>query len=33
MDDKKIIALLWQRSERALEALANKFGPRLLSLA
>ena len=33
MDDKKIIALLWQRSERALEALANKFGTRLLSLA
>ena len=33
MEDKKIIALLWQRAESALEALAEKFGRGLLALA
>ncbi len=33
MDDKKIIALLWQRAESALDALAEKFGRGLLALA
>lgn len=33
MEDKKIIALLWQRAEEALEALAEKFGRGLLALA
>ena len=33
MDDKKIIALLWQRAEEALEALAEKFGRGLLAMA
>lgn len=32
MDDKKIIALLWQRAESALDALAERFGSGLLSL-
>ena len=33
MDDKRIIALLWQRAEEALEVLADRFGRGLLSLA
>ena len=33
MDDKKIIQLLWQRAESAVEALAKKFGNRLMSIA
>lgn len=33
MDDKKIIALLWQRAEEALEAMAEKFGRGLLAMA
>lgn len=33
MDDKKIILLLWNRAERALDALAKKYGPRLLATA
>ena len=33
MEDKKIIALLWQRAEEALDALAKKFGKGLLALA
>lgn len=32
MEDKKIIALLWQRAESALDALAEKFGRGLLTL-
>lgn len=33
MEDKKIVALLWQRAESALDALAEKFGKGLLALA
>lgn len=33
MEDKKIISLLWQRAESAIEALAKKFGTRLMSIA
>lgn len=33
MEDKKIIKLLWARAEGAIEALAQKFGQRLLSTA
>jgi len=33
MDDKKIIALLWQRAESALHALERKFGKGLYRLA
>lgn len=33
MDDSKIIGLLWQRAEASLDALAKKYGPRLLSTA
>jgi RNA polymerase sigma-70 factor (ECF subfamily) len=33
MDDKKIIALLWDRAEGAIDALAAKFGKRLLRTA
>lgn len=33
MEDKKIIVLLWQRAEEALDALAEKFGKGLLVLA
>ena len=33
MDDKKIIELLWSRMESALDALAKKFGRRLLYTA
>lgn len=33
MDDSKIIGLLWQRVESALDALAKKYGPRLLATA
>ncbi len=33
MEDRKIVALLWQRTECALEALADKFGRGLLALA
>ena len=32
MDDSKIIALLWQRADEALEALAEKFGRGLLAM-
>ena len=33
MEDQKIIKLLWHRAESALEALAKKFGSRLMSIA
>lgn len=33
MDDKHIIALLWQRAEDVLDALAQKFGQGLLAMA
>lgn len=33
MEDDRIIALLWQRAEEALDALAAKFGAGLLALA
>lgn len=33
MDDHHIIRLLWQRSESAIDALANKYGQRLLATA
>lgn len=33
MDDRKIINLLWQRAESAIEALAKKYGNRLMSIA
>ncbi|MBR6557259.1 MAG: sigma-70 family RNA polymerase sigma factor [Clostridia bacterium] len=33
MDDQKIIKLLWQRAESVFEALAKKFGNRLMSIA
>lgn len=33
MEDKKIVKLLWERAEAALDALAHKFGKRLHSLA
>lgn len=33
MDDRKILKLLWERAEAALEALAKKFGGRLMALA
>ena len=33
MEDKKILELLWNRAEAALEALAKKFGRRLLYTA
>lgn len=33
MDDSKIILLLWNRAESALEALAKKFGARLFATA
>ena len=33
MDDQKIIKLLWQRGESAIEALAKKFGSRLMSIS
>ncbi len=33
MDDKQIIALLWNRAEAAIEALRRRFGGRLQSLA
>ena len=33
MEDKHIIALLWERQATALEVLARRFGARLLSLA
>lgn len=33
MEDKKIIRLLWQRAETAIEALAKRFGRRLLATA
>lgn len=33
MEDKKIIELLWKRAESALDALARKFGRRLLYTA
>ena len=31
MDDQKIIKLLWQRAESAIEALAKKFGNKIKS--
>ena len=33
MDDRMIIALLWDRAEGAIDALAAKFGKRLTSTA
>ena len=33
MDDQTIISLLWQRSQQAMEALADRFGHGLLSMA
>lgn len=33
MEDKKIITLLWQRTESAIDALASKFGNRLMRTA
>jgi len=33
MDDKKIVKLLWQRAESALQAMAKKYGRRLMSIA
>lgn len=33
MEDQKIVALLWQRAENAIEIMAKKFGKRLLSIA
>ena len=33
MDDLKIINLLWQRAETAIEALSKKFGNRLMSIS
>ena len=32
MEDQKIVNLLWQRSESAIDALAKKFGGRLMSI-
>ena len=33
MDDRKIIALLWERADKALELLARRFGQRLTTTA
>ena len=33
MEDQKILKLLWQRAENAIDALAQKFGKRLFSIA
>ena len=33
MEDQKIIKLLWQRADSAIEALAKTFGKRLMSIA
>lgn len=33
MDDKKILKLLWERAESALDALAKRFGKRLMATA
>lgn len=33
MDDQKIINLLWQRAESAIEALSQRFGGRLMAIA
>ena len=33
MEDQKIISLLWQRSESAIDALTRRFGKRLMSIA
>ena len=33
MEDKKIIKLLWERAESAIEELAKKFGKRLMAIA
>ena len=33
MEDQKIVKLLWQRAESALDALAKKFGKRLMGIA
>lgn len=33
MDDNKIMALLWQRSESAIQAMADRFGRRLQKIA
>ena len=33
MEDHKIISLLWQRAEQAIEALREKFGKRLMMTA
>lgn len=33
MEDQRIVTLLWQRAESAIDALAKKFGKRLMSIA
>lgn len=33
MDDKKIVALFWQRTERAIAAVSDAYGPRLYAIA
>lgn len=33
MEDQRIIKLLWERAEKAIEALAGKFGKRLMRIA
>ena len=33
MEDQKLLALLWQRSETAIEGLSRRFGQRLMSMA
>lgn len=33
MEDRQIIQLLWERAERAIEALARRFGPRIYQTA
>ena len=33
MDDKRILKLLWDRAETALDALAKKYGKRLMAIA
>ena len=33
MEDNKIVNLLWQRAEKAIHALSEKFGKRLMSIA
>ena len=33
MEDRKILSLLWKRAERALDAMARRYGPRLYRTA